>query len=73
MIYRLINEPNKNYTATEQILYNRGIEEKDFWHYMNTTDDDICSPLELGEEQLKLAVVQLVQAINSASNRRRRL
>jgi single-stranded-DNA-specific exonuclease len=65
LIYRLINEPNKNYTATEQILYNRGIEEKDFWHYMNTTDDDICSPLELGEEQLKLAAVQLVQAINS--------
>lgn len=38
MKYKLINEPNKNFSAIEQILYNRGIAEKDIYHYLNLSD-----------------------------------
>ena len=38
MKYQLINEPNENYSTVEQILYNRGIAEKDILHYLNLSD-----------------------------------
>ncbi len=38
MKYQLINQPNKNFSAIQQILYNRGIAEKDILHYMNLSD-----------------------------------
>ena len=38
MKYKLINEPNKKFSAIEQILYNRGIAEKDINHYLNLSD-----------------------------------
>ena len=38
MKYQLINKPNENFSAIQQILYNRGIEEKDILHYLNLSD-----------------------------------
>jgi len=38
MKYQLINEPNKNFSTIEQILYNRGIAEHDILHYINLSD-----------------------------------
>lgn len=38
MKYELINKPNENFSAIQQILYNRGIEEKDILHYLNLSD-----------------------------------
>lgn len=35
---------NDNYSATEQILTNRGIKLEDIPHYLHTTDDDILAP-----------------------------
>lgn len=49
MKYKLINEPNKKFSATQQILYNRGIAEDEILHYINLSDKDINSPLLLGE------------------------
>lgn len=63
MKYKLINEMNKNYTAIEQILFNRGIAEKDFFHYLNTTDADINAAEALGEEKLKAGATALIQTI----------
>ena len=55
MKYQLIKEVNKDYTALEQVLTNRGLKREDIPHYINTTDDDINSFLGLGEENLKAA------------------
>lgn len=49
---------------TEQILTNRGIQLKDIKHYLNTTADDINSPLAFGEDKLKAAAKTLIKAIN---------
>lgn len=38
MRYELINKPNENFSAIQQILYNRGIKEKDILHYLNLSD-----------------------------------
>ena len=38
MRYELINEPNPYYSAVEQVLYNRGIAEKDILHYLSLSD-----------------------------------
>ncbi|MGN0992840.1 MAG: hypothetical protein ACI4PE_02855 [Bacilli bacterium] len=67
MKYKLIKENNPNYSAIEQILTNRGIRYDDIKHYLNTTDNDINSPLLLGEENLKNAAAALIRAI-SANN-----
>lgn len=48
MKYQLINKPNKNFSAVQQILYNRGIAENEILHYVNLSDKDINSPLLLG-------------------------
>lgn len=47
MRVNLINEINPNYTATEQILTNRGIPYDKINAYLNTTDSDINSFLDL--------------------------
>ena len=53
MEYKLINPSleDQNLTATEYILSNRGIDVKNIQHYLNTTDDDILSPLLLANMQ----------------------
>ena len=38
MKYQLINQPNEHFSAIQQILYNRGIAEKDIAHYINLSD-----------------------------------
>ena len=38
MKYELINLPNKNFSAVQQILYNRGIVENEILHYINLSD-----------------------------------
>ena len=49
MKYELINSPNQKYSAKEQILINRGIAEKDLYHYTHLTDDDINKPETFGD------------------------
>ena len=49
MKIKLINPPNKDLKVTEQILYNRGIQLNNVYHYLNTTDEDINSPLDFGD------------------------
>ena len=63
MKIKLINPPNPRFKATEQILFNRGIKEEDFWHYLNTTDNDINSPLAFGEERLRVAAAKLILCV----------
>jgi len=63
MKYKLINNPNKNFSTIQQILYNRGIAEDDILHYINLSDEDINSPLLLGEENLKEALSCILHAI----------
>lgn len=65
MHYQLIKPINKQYTTLEQILTNRGIPREEIEHYINTTDDDINSPLLLGEENLQKAVKYLKDAIQN--------
>ena len=67
MKYQLIKEVNKDYTALEQVLTNRGLKREDIPHYINTTDDDINSFLSLGEENLKAAASALVGNIQSGN------
>lgn len=62
MKYQLIKEINPNYSAIEQILYNRNIENPQ--HYLNTTDEDVNSFLLLGEGVLRDAATALIQCIN---------
>lgn len=46
MEYQLITEnQNKELTAVQQVLCNRGIDILDIEHYLNTTDEDILNPL----------------------------
>jgi hypothetical protein len=63
MKYKLIKPVNKNYSTLEQILTNRGIKYEDIYHYMHTTDNDINSPLLLGEDKLEKAATALSEII----------
>ena len=60
MKYQLIKPVNLEYSAIEQILTNRGIKHEDIKHYLNTTDNDIHTPLELGERALKDGLCMLL-------------
>ena len=64
MKYKLIKPMNPHYTAIPQILTNRGIPIEEISHYLNTSDDDISSPLDLGEEKLKAAAAKIIQHIS---------
>ena len=68
MKYKLIKPINPKYTALEQVLVNRGIKYEDIAHYINTTDDDINSPLLFGEKVLKDAAAALLNTISSNSS-----
>ena len=63
MKYKLINPPNKNFSAIQQILYNRGITEDEILHYVNLSDQDINSPLSLGETNLKNGLMAIINTI----------
>ncbi len=62
MKFELIQQPNPEYSAIEQVLTNRGIKIEDIPHYLNTTKDDIESWLGLGAENLENAKIALLKA-----------
>ena len=64
MKYSLINPVNKEYSAIEQILTNRGIARKDIPHYLNTSDEDIASFTTFGLDILKKAATSIIQAVS---------
>ena len=68
MKFKLINKPNPNFSTIQQILYNRGIAEKDILHYINLSDQDINSPLLLGEENLKQGLFTILHKIQFNQN-----
>ena len=68
MKYKLINEINSEYTATEQVLVNRGIPLNEIHHYLNTTDKDINDYKLFGEDKLKNAASALIQTISQNQN-----
>ena len=68
MKYKLINQPNKKFSAIQQILYNRGIPENEILHYLNLSDNDINSPIALGELSMKGGVKLLLETINKNLN-----
>ena len=53
MRYELINTPNDKYNAKQQILINRGLDEKELVHYMNLTDADINDPTAFGRNLMR--------------------
>lgn len=65
MKYRLLNPVNPDYSTIETILTNRGIALEDIPHYLNTTDEDISSFLNLGEPQLRAAFEVIKNAIEN--------
>ena len=65
MKYKLINQPNENYSAKKQILINRGFEPKEIEHYFNLSDADINEPEVFGEELLKSAATALRETIDA--------
>ena len=64
MKFKLINEPQFD-SATQQVLFNRGVDISKIRFYLNTTDADINEPEELGEDVLKEAVSILVKCIKN--------
>ena len=68
MKYQLINKPNKNFSTIQQILYNRGITENNITHYLTLSDQDINSPLLLGEQKLKDGLKLLINTIQKNKN-----
>lgn len=64
MKIRLLSIPDKKLKATEQILVNRGIALENAYHYLNTTDEDISSPLAFGEYKLKKAAAAVIGCIS---------
>ena len=63
MKYRLINKPNDKFSTIEQILFNRGISEKDIPAYLHTSDDVINSYFLLGDN-IRIAAEVLKAAID---------
>ena len=57
MKYKLINKPNDKFSTIEQILFNRGISEKDIPAYLHTSDDVINDYSLLGSSILFAAGV----------------
>lgn len=68
MKFELINQPDDGLTATQQLFINRGLQLNEIEHYMNLTDDDINSPLLLGEEKLKEIAGIVTSMVQSGQN-----
>ena len=68
MKYKLINQPNKKFSAIQQILYNRGIPENEILHYLNLSDKDINPPTALGELNMRGGIKLLLETINKNLN-----
>lgn len=65
MKFQLISSPNPALSVTEQVLANRGIAPQDAQHYLNTTDNDVSSPLLFGLDNLKKAAAAVVKCVMS--------
>ena len=65
MKYKLISKNNPKLKPIEQVLINRGIPYTELQSYLNTTDNDINSPLLLGEENLMAAATAIITTINN--------
>jgi single-stranded-DNA-specific exonuclease len=65
MKFELIQKPNENYSAVEQVLINRGIKYEDISHYTHTTDEDILPPEAFGESLLKEGAKLLLDAVKN--------
>ena len=65
MKIKLINTPNEELNATEQVLFNRGIAREKAYAYLNTDDGDINSPLAFGEDKMKAAAALLMKTVSS--------
>ena len=65
MKYRLINPPNKNYSAKKQILINRGFDSKEIEHYFNLSDADIHDPECFGYELMHKAAKCFISHLNA--------
>ena len=63
MKIKLLNIPDENFSATQQVLYNRGID--NVCYYLNTTDNDINEPELFGETTLRQAINLLLTTINN--------
>ena len=63
MKYKLIEKNYEQDTPITRILVNRGIEEKDIYHYLNTTDEDINDYNLLGGDALKAAAQAVLSAM----------
>jgi single-stranded-DNA-specific exonuclease len=68
MKFQLINKPDEKLTATQQLFINRGLQLNEIEHYMNLTDDDINSPLLLGEEKLKEIAGIVTSMVQNSQN-----
>lgn len=65
MRFELIKNNLSPFTSTvELVLNNRGIKSENIFHYLNTTDEDINSPLLFGEERLAAAAKILIKNIS---------
>lgn len=65
MRFELIKNNLSPFTSTvELVLNNRGIKSENISHYLNTTDEDINSPLLFGEERLAAAAKILIKNIS---------
>lgn len=62
MKYKIL-EQNHNESALFNILNNRGITDPN--HYLHTTNNDINSPLLLGEQRLQKAMNMLLNVVNA--------
>ena len=68
MKVKLYDPFNQETPAINRVLVNRGIKSSELQHYLNTTDDDINSPLSLGEDRLKAAATAVVSCIGANDN-----
>lgn len=56
MNYELINQPNLEFSALEQVLINRGIQYNDIEHYLNVTEEDNLNPLLLNNIERAVSI-----------------
>lgn len=63
MNIQLINTPNEDWSAVQQILFNRGLSLDRISNYLNLTKENVNSPLALGEENLKAGASAIADAI----------
>lgn len=64
MKMKLRSEPIDSLTTIEQICINRGIDRKECYHYLNTTDNDINDYNLLGENNLHAGAALIAKTIS---------